>query len=105
MEEEVDYDENEDEENGSSIDAGAAFDEHFNCHKCFLMWRTHSKTVSALARGSSFAQDCLWVSEGDARAEELYGDLFARDGAGEGLLPIQAAEASLTLSMAVHACP
>ncbi|KAK9909567.1 hypothetical protein WJX75_004212 [Coccomyxa subellipsoidea] len=29
---------------------------------------------------------------GDARAEELYGDLFARDGAGEGLLPIQAAE-------------
>jgi hypothetical protein len=51
MEEEVDYDENEDEENGSSIDAGAAFDEFFNCHKCFLVWRTHFKTVSALAKG------------------------------------------------------
>ncbi|BDA42727.1 hypothetical protein COCOBI_03-6200 [Coccomyxa sp. Obi] len=29
---------------------------------------------------------------GEEEAEELYGDLFAHDGAGEGLLPIQTAE-------------
>ncbi|CAL8467621.1 g7159 [Coccomyxa elongata] len=29
---------------------------------------------------------------GEEEAEELYGDLFAQDGAGEGLLPIQTAE-------------
>lgn len=44
------------------------------------------------------------MSEGEAGAEELYGDLFARDGAGEGLLPIQTAEASLKRSKALHAC-
>lgn len=35
---------------------------------------------------------------GEEEAEELYGDLFAQDGAGEGLLPIQTAEVSFTFA-------
>lgn len=35
---------------------------------------------------------------GEEEADELYGDLFAQDGAGEGLLPIQTAEASLSFN-------